>query len=275
MRQLRFVLLSALSIVLLFSLSAVAIGAEDDLGRLEPVKLKASCDDFRGQNRIEKSVKLAVHGRLQVRLCSNPSTGYSWSDSARISDHTVIWQTGHSRIPGGSGTLGAPGEERWSFQGLNPGTSTISLQYGRAWEDDGDQWSFTVRVEVVDDRQEDGKDSYGEKGKELVRGLFTDISRKDISALEKKTSDKFQGLGESGVLDKAGQMGLLKNARLEQYSLSEFKTTHGEGTLAVTYAVKGEGTIGEEELEDEPEYWLSVFVKTEDSWKWFANSRGS
>ena len=109
-----------------------------------------SCDDFGQQNNMTKQLTVPAGGSFTVTLCSNATTGFSWSESAQISDPTVVQQTNHTRVaPENTGMVGAPGTEVWTFSALKKGSSTIDLQYSQPWE--GGQkgaWTFKLSVTV-------------------------------------------------------------------------------------------------------------------------------
>lgn len=273
MKRFALYILLVVAVGLVFSGFSLQAGAGENLGRLEPVKIEISCDEFRTEKHVNKSVRLAEHGRLEVTLCSNPSTGYQWSDSAQISDHTVLWQTSHVTLPSGSSALGAPGKERWVFQGLNEGKSTIALEYGRSWESGSGEWSLRVDVTVVDEDEEPSEKGSGDDtGEKLVREVFRKIKNSDIAALEKMMAEEFQAVHDFGASDRKGEVETLKGIELEEYRLGNFKTTRREDILIVTYTVKAEETIKGEEVEDEPVPRLSVFVNTDSGWKWIAHA---
>lgn len=243
----------------------------DNLGKLQPVKLSVDCDDFQFKSHITESVKLAEHGRLQVALCSNASTGYSWSDSAQISDHTVLWQTSHTTIPSSSSMLGAPGTEKWTFQALHEGTTTISLQYGRPWEGSGgDGWSLRVDVKVVEEPKPEGYDA--KIGEELVRKVFKYIKNSNISALESMLSEKFQAVHSFGASNRQQEIETLKGIELKEYTLGNFKVTREGKVLIVTYTISAEETIKGERVPQKPVPRLSVFIKTDSGWEWLAHA---
>lgn len=249
--------------------------AQDDLGRLTPVTVKVSCDEFQEEKEVSKSVKLAKHGRLEVTLCTNPSTGYEWSDSAQISNHSVLWQTSHRTTSSSDGALGSPGGAVWEFKALKEGKSKISLEYGRSWEGDGeDNWSFNLQVEVID--EDDKKDSGDKDGKstgeQLVRGMFKDIDKSNISDLESQVSDDFQGVTESGISDRKDELKAMRESELKDYELSDFNSTRQDDTLVVTYKLKADKTVRGEDADDEPVNQLSVFVKTDSGWELIAKA---
>ncbi|MFW6006331.1 MAG: protease inhibitor I42 family protein [Candidatus Bipolaricaulota bacterium] len=246
---------------------------QDDMGRSSPLKVKVSCDEFQEKKEVNKSVKMAEHGRLEVTLCTNPSTGYNWSDSAQISNHSVLWQTSHRTRSSSSDALGSPGEAVWEFRALNEGKSKISLEYGRSREGDGkDNWSFNLQVEVIeeDDKGKSSDEDTESIGEELVRKLFKDISQSNISKLDSMISKKFQGVTESGISDRKEELKALRNSELDDYKLSEFNSTRQDDTLVVTYKLKADETVRGEDAEDEPVNQLSVFVKTDSDWELIA-----
>ena len=113
------------------------------------VSVESSCDDFTKTHNITKEVQVNAGDSVNVTLCSNPSTGSSWSESAKISDQTVLQQTDHKFIaPEAKPPLvGAPGKEVWTFKTLKPGKSTVSVEYGQPWQ--GGQkaaWTFVLTV---------------------------------------------------------------------------------------------------------------------------------
>ena len=105
----------------------------------QEISVDVSCDDFMKQQHITKGVEVAVGSSFTVTLCSNPTTGFKWSESAEISDEAVLEQTGHKWVsPEAKGTKppapGTPGQEVWTFKALKKGASTISMEYSRPWE---------------------------------------------------------------------------------------------------------------------------------------------
>lgn len=112
------------------------------------VSLEATCDDFGNQQHMSKEVEVSVDGSLTVTLCSNATTGYEWSETAQISDQTILQQTDHKFVPPESELVGAPGQEVWTFKALRKGESTISMEYSQPWEG-GEKAGWTFKVDVV------------------------------------------------------------------------------------------------------------------------------
>lgn len=119
-----------------------------------PGSLEVSCDDFMKNQHVSKEVEVAAGDAFTITLCSNPSTGFQWSESAQISDLTILEETGHEFVaPEAEGSKppapGTPGKEVWTFKALKKGTSTISLEYSRPWEGgEKGEWTFVLTVTV-------------------------------------------------------------------------------------------------------------------------------
>ena len=120
----------------------------------EQAQVSVDIDDFMEQKHISKEVEVAVDGSLTVTLGSNPTTGFKWSESAEISDQTVLEQTGHEFIaPEGEGdepsATGTSGREVWTFKALKKGTTEVSMEYSRPWEGgEKAEWTFVLTVIV-------------------------------------------------------------------------------------------------------------------------------
>ena len=120
----------------------------------EQVCVEVSCDDFTKEHHISKEVEVNVGDSFTAILCSNPSTGFQWSETATISDQTVLEQTAHKLVPpegegGGPPAPGTPGQEEWAFGALKKGTSTVPMEYSRPWEGgEKEVWTFKLTVAV-------------------------------------------------------------------------------------------------------------------------------
>jgi inhibitor of cysteine peptidase len=82
-----------------------------------------------------KEVEIATDGSLTVTLESNSSTGFKW-ELTNISDQAVLEKTDQKYIApeapqNGVPLVGAPGKEVWTFNALQKGSSTISMEYRR------------------------------------------------------------------------------------------------------------------------------------------------
>lgn len=89
---------------------------------------------------------------ISINLEFIPSTGYGWI--ASISDQSVLTQVGgpaYLEPMSNSSTpiVGAPGTQILTFQALESGIATLTLDYKRSWETDvAPEKTIIIRVEV-------------------------------------------------------------------------------------------------------------------------------
>jgi len=138
-------IVSLIFAILLPALMLSACGGTDSVN--------IGCDDFMQQKDISKQIEIGPGDTFSAYLCSNPTTGFQWSESAIISDQSVIQQTDQEFIaPKDSGEpprRGATGTEKWTFKTNKKGTSTIKMEYSRPWEGgEKSEWTFTLTVTV-------------------------------------------------------------------------------------------------------------------------------
>lgn len=142
---------SKLSLILIIAAMATLLFACSPASK--QVSVEASCDDFYKNQHISKEVQVASGDSLIITLCSNPSTGFQWSE-AQIGDQTVLQQIDHKYMaPEAKGDKppapGTPGQETWTFKALKKGTSVISMEYSRPWEGgEKGEWTFNLTVVV-------------------------------------------------------------------------------------------------------------------------------
>ena len=116
----------------------------------EPVSVEVSCDDFAGNPHISEEMEVEVGDSFKIALCSNQTTGFQWSESAQIDDGTIAEQTNHKFIsPEEQPIVGAAGQEAWTFQALQEGTTTVKMEYSQPWEGGTKtEWTFTLTLVV-------------------------------------------------------------------------------------------------------------------------------
>ena len=145
---------AGLMVVMALSLLACSPAATEEPVSPAPnkVSVAVTCDDFMNQKHISKQFEIQAGGLLTVTLCSNPTTGFQWSEKAQISDATVLKQVGHEFIGPESEPPpppGTPGQEVWTFEALKTGTSTVSMEYSRPWAGgEKGEWTFNLTVTV-------------------------------------------------------------------------------------------------------------------------------
>jgi len=137
--------LKIISVFILLTIALWLVACAPSTG----TSIEGSCDDFGQQPHMSKQINVAAGDIFTVTLCSNATTGFEWSESAQISDQTVVQQTGHGFVGPDTGLVGAPGKEVWTFKALKKGTSTIALEYSRPWEGgEKGEWTFNLTVAV-------------------------------------------------------------------------------------------------------------------------------
>ncbi|RJQ38581.1 MAG: hypothetical protein C4555_04860 [Dehalococcoidia bacterium] len=116
----------------------------------EPAKtLELTDDDFTAQAHIIKDIELTRPGSLIVSLYANPSTGFSWAESANITPAGVIEQVSHEYVTPGTDAVGAGGKDVWVFDSKETGSAAIGFSYSRPWEGgEKDVWTVTLNVTV-------------------------------------------------------------------------------------------------------------------------------
>lgn len=89
---------------------------------------------------------------FQIRLKSNPTTGYSWF--LREYDHELITPIKSEFEPAKTELVGAPGSQLWVFK-VKPGAFTVPSQsiirliYARPWQGAEGSTQLVFRVSVI------------------------------------------------------------------------------------------------------------------------------
>ena len=110
------------------------------------------CAEFYENQHFSGDIEVAIGDEFTVSLCSNPTTGFQWSEQADISDDEVVEQVDH-RFVGPSDEdqpppPGTPGEDVWTFRAIRKGQTTVSVEYSRPWEG-GEKATWTFAMSVV------------------------------------------------------------------------------------------------------------------------------
>jgi predicted secreted protein len=91
-------------------------------------------------------VNVAVGEDFYIALASNPSTGYSWSQT--IGDGKIVAYEGTLQQAPATEAPGVPGQSIFIFHANRTGSSTILFAYARPWEHKAaaKTLSFTIGV---------------------------------------------------------------------------------------------------------------------------------
>lgn len=141
----KLVLIAAL--VALFLGIFVFLEKRDFHGIYEPWEIGIEADG--GEVILHAPSRIFSGQPLILTLESNPTAGYSW-ELAEF-DEVVLRLVYSKYVPyeHAPGMVGVGGEEIWCFQARSPGSTTLRLEYVRAWEKDVEPAkTFTVQVTV-------------------------------------------------------------------------------------------------------------------------------
>ena len=114
--------------------------------------IRAPCEDFAPTSSgsrvvLNRTVGLKVGAAVSVILCSNASTGFSWSSSAIDREHLRLVR--HTTTPPAAAVPGAAGLETWTYRLVSTGSGRATLTYSQPWK--GGQkavWTMTLLVQA-------------------------------------------------------------------------------------------------------------------------------
>ena len=76
--------------------------------------------------------KIKVNESFVIELKSNPTTGYSWKADF---DENFLSLVKSEYVPDSPELIGSGGVEKFTFTSLKQGTTTITMNYKRPWEE--------------------------------------------------------------------------------------------------------------------------------------------
>jgi predicted secreted protein len=91
-------------------------------------------------------VTLRPGGKLQVKLDSNPTTGYFWYLKDIDASQLDQLSDDYFADPAPEGITGSGGHQMFVFEGLAPGKSKLKLSYERSPQDVAETLTLTIRV---------------------------------------------------------------------------------------------------------------------------------
>ena len=109
-------------------------------------------------------------------------------------------------------------------------------------------------------------------GEKLVRQLWVGMKKTDMKSIEKMTAEGFQVVHQYGADSRMGEIEIIKNLKLGEYTLTNFHVTRNGPVIVATYFVSVEETIKGRRLSKKPAARLSVFLKTDSGWQWIAHA---
>ena len=139
---------SVLSVVIVAAaIALLSIACPGSASPDSDIILTVSYDDFVKNHSYSGDVTLLAGGTLTVKLFSNATTGYLWSNPVQLSNPIILGQTSHEYIPPTIPNPGAGGQEVWIFHASGIGPCTIYTEYKRPSETIP-AWTFTLAVTV-------------------------------------------------------------------------------------------------------------------------------
>lgn len=91
-----------------------------------------------------KTFTVKVGDTVNLKLKSNPSTGYSWTN---LTNTSVLKLIGKGDIPA-NGMPGAGGYQYWKYKAAKRGTGILRLVYERSWENEPPDHYFKATIKV-------------------------------------------------------------------------------------------------------------------------------
>jgi predicted secreted protein len=114
----------------------------------------ASAEDFTKEANITKQVEVKTGDVFTVSLDSNATTGFSWTEQAKIADGNILKQTGHEYIAPRANddtkpVAGMSGIEEWWFTAGQVGVTAATMSYSPPWEGGGKNVRTFVMTVIV------------------------------------------------------------------------------------------------------------------------------
>jgi inhibitor of cysteine peptidase len=144
-------ILVVIGLLLVASVACAKVEGADGVPPNTHKNYEVTIDKFMKDKDITGTIEINKGDSLTLILGSNPSTGFSWTEKARIIDPGVIKQTRHEFVdPASENPLpGAAGQEVWTFESVKAGTAKVSVEYSRPWEGgEKAEWTFELTVTV-------------------------------------------------------------------------------------------------------------------------------
>ena len=110
------------------------------------------------------------------------------------------------------------------------------------------------------------------EGEKMERQMWADFKAKDWKAVESKIAEGFQSIHPDGPRDRAGEIALIENLKLGEFTLSNFKSTVNGDNIVVTYMIAVQETIDQKRLPGKPAPRLSVWKKGTHGWQWICHA---
>ncbi len=138
-------------VAILGAIAALAVFAgacSAAMGSPKQTTIGVGYDEFLQGKNISKQIMIAEGTELVVKLASNPTTGFNWTEAA-IGTPSVLTQTDSKYVAPAARALGAAGTQVLTFKASAKGTTTVKMDYSRPWEGgEKAEWTFALMVTV-------------------------------------------------------------------------------------------------------------------------------
>lgn len=94
--------------------------------------LSIECDQLEAEPMVAAEVGLGVGDSVEIRLCSNASTGFTWETPTWEGDATLE-VVARQDLEGVEAMPGAPGQESFTFKATASGTTVVHFVYSQPW----------------------------------------------------------------------------------------------------------------------------------------------
>ena len=111
------------------------------------INVEISCDQFGETPNFASEFTASVGDKITVKLCSNQSTGFRWE--YETTGDAVLQEEDHDLVEPEGGVVGAPGQEVWTFEAVEKGTTEVHMEYNRPEEGtEQPEWTYTITITV-------------------------------------------------------------------------------------------------------------------------------
>jgi predicted secreted protein len=98
-----------------------------------------AAEDFNKEAHILRQVEVKAGDVFTILLDSNATTGFRWTEQAKIADGNILKQTEHAYVApqtndSNNPVAGMSGIEEWWFTAGKTGVTTATMSYDRPWE---------------------------------------------------------------------------------------------------------------------------------------------
>ena len=109
-------------------------------------------------------------------------------------------------------------------------------------------------------------------GEGLERVFWREVKAQHWNEVERSLASNFVSVTPSGQLDRAATLEHLKQLRLQDYSLGEFKTELNSNMFVVTYTATMRGSGNAQPLPEHPVHMMTVWQQQKAGWVAIAHS---